>query len=76
MTPVNEFDPRVASPPVLLVPEDSLRGTVVAVVEAVDQDWPFHSIRLSIAGGHALFSINPVGGKTVALRLYTRTHGC
>ncbi|MCJ8744200.1 hypothetical protein PDJAM_G00115710 [Pangasius djambal] len=63
VTPVNEFDPQVVSPLVLPVPEDCQRGAVVAVVEAVDQDWPFHAIRLSIAGGHALFSIDPIGGQ-------------
>lgn len=64
VTLVNEFDPRVVSPLVLLVPEDSQRGAVVAVVQAVDQDWPFHFTRLSIAGGHTLFSIDPIGGET------------
>ncbi|XP_058230083.1 cadherin-related family member 4-like [Hemibagrus wyckioides] len=63
VTPVNVFDPWVVSPLVLMVPEDSQHRAVVAVVQAVDQDWPFHSIRLSIAGGHALFSIDPIGGQ-------------
>ncbi|KAI4876738.1 hypothetical protein NFI96_033831 [Prochilodus magdalenae] len=61
--PVNEFDPRIVSPLVLLVLEDARRGSVVGLVTAVDQDWPFSSIRLSIPGEDPFFSIDPVGGQ-------------
>ncbi|XP_036416084.1 cadherin-related family member 4-like [Colossoma macropomum] len=61
--PVNEFDPQVVAPLVLPVLEDAQRGSVVGVVTAVDRDWPFNSVRLSIPGGDPLFSIDPIGGQ-------------
>ncbi|KAG9353248.1 hypothetical protein JZ751_017824, partial [Albula glossodonta] len=60
VTPVNEFDPQFLGPYEIVVPENTRRGSVVGTVSAVDADWRFDSLRYSIPGGDALFSIDPV----------------
>lgn len=61
VTPVNEFDPQIAGPLV----QPSLKTPVVLVMNAVDGDWPFNSLRLAISGGDSGFTIDQVGGEII-----------
>ncbi|XP_055039749.2 cadherin-related family member 4 isoform X4 [Misgurnus anguillicaudatus] len=63
VTPINEFEPQILGPLILPVPEDVRRGAFIGVVNAIDRDWPFNSLRLSFPGGDSAFTIDPVGGQ-------------
>ncbi|XP_073667925.1 cadherin-related family member 4-like [Paramisgurnus dabryanus] len=47
----------------LPIPEDVRRGALIGVVNAIDRDWPFNSLRLSFPGGDSAFTIDPDGGQ-------------